>query len=138
MGGKASCSLLGALIKSVLCSIPVHTLAAIPIPKLFLSKLEKIFAQFLLSSAGEYRHHWLAWSTICKPYKEGCLGIRPFGQVMSALHAKLAWSYMQGHSLWSTFMRSKYGEPARAIQQPPSRSSSSCSVGKLSCLIFFS
>lgn len=35
------------LLKSVLCSIPIHVLAVINIPKGFLAKLDQIFENFL-------------------------------------------------------------------------------------------
>lgn len=62
-GGKLT------LIKHVLCSIPIHTLAAVPIPNTFLANLERIGANFLWSANGDSRHHWLSWSKICHPMK---------------------------------------------------------------------
>lgn len=35
-----------------------------------------------------------------------------------ALHAKLAWAYVVGQSLWAKFLRSKYGHPLDVVSKP--------------------
>lgn len=34
------------------------------------------------------------------------------------MHAKLAWDYVVGQSLWAKFMRSKYGHPLDVVSKP--------------------
>lgn len=96
------------LIKSVLSSIPIHTLAVLPVSHTMLGNIERIFANFLWNFKLEGKHHWVSWIHICKPLAEGGLGIRPLTQVMGSLHAKLAWNFLQGKSLWAKFMQNKY------------------------------
>lgn len=104
------------LLRSVLSSIPIHCLSSLPVPKDIINKLHSLFASFFWNSRDSGRHHWVSWLSICRPVDEGGLGIRDLNQVMNALHAKMAWRFIEGSSLWSQFMRSKYGHPGE-IQQ---------------------
>ncbi|XP_012848325.1 PREDICTED: uncharacterized protein LOC105968242 [Erythranthe guttata] len=64
-GGKIT------LIKSVLASVPVYTLACSYVPKSVLNRIEQLMAMFLWSSRGAARFHWVKWGKICKPVEEG-------------------------------------------------------------------
>lgn len=57
------------------------------------------------------------WTSLCKPFGEGALGIKPLSSVMAAMHAKLAWSYIQGTSLWPSFMRAMVSQILRSTFQ---------------------
>lgn len=107
------------LIKSVLCSIPVHTLAAILVSASVLSSMNSILATFFWSNGGDHRHSWVAWNSICKPYAEGGLGVRSFHMVARALHARLAWKFVEGKSLWARYARQRYGHPTNVRQDGP-------------------
>ncbi|CAK7336950.1 unnamed protein product [Dovyalis caffra] len=43
---------------------------------------------------------------------KGGLGVKDLGEVMKAMKGKLAWAYLSSKSIWSTFVRAKYGDPA--------------------------
>lgn len=59
------------LINSVLCSIPIYTLASSMVPKSVLRCIDKIIANFLLNSQGERCAHWISWESVCYPKEEG-------------------------------------------------------------------
>ena len=98
------------LIKHVLSSIPIHTMAAYDIPKCTIDRIDSILSNFLWGDKdGHKKHHWISWDKICHPFKEGGLGIRKLEDVMRALRMKMAWSYALNNTLWANFMNNKYG-----------------------------
>lgn len=97
------------LIKSVLASIPIHTLSSMAVPKSVTQKIENIIKAFLWSQHGQKRLHWVAWEEICTPYSEGGLGIRSLQDTVFGLQGKLAWKVYEGKSLWARLLRQKYG-----------------------------
>lgn len=87
------------LIKYVLCSIPIYTVASSIIPKSVLWGIEKVMANFVWNSQGERRAHWISWDSVCIPIDEGGLGITKFDTVRNTLHAKLLWQVLAGNSI---------------------------------------
>lgn len=59
------------LIKSVLASIPIHTMSCMAVPKSIIQRAENLMKAFLWSQNGIKRLHWVAWGEVCKPYSEG-------------------------------------------------------------------
>ena len=56
------------LIKSILQSLPLYTMAALAPPVSILRDLEKIFCNFLWSDKGGARkYHWFSWEHVCRP-----------------------------------------------------------------------
>ncbi|XP_058112005.1 uncharacterized protein LOC131255323 [Magnolia sinica] len=99
------------LIKHVLLSIPIHSLAVVDIPKQTLCSLEKGFTDFFWGwSEGKKNLHWVNWKTIVGPSKGGGLGIKGVRDVSSALKLKRAWTIFVDYqsNLWAKFMRTKY------------------------------
>lgn len=92
-GGKIT------LINSVLSSLPIYTLAVLPVPKATLRRIQSTFSNFLWGNNGAKRHHWVKWEDISHPIKEGGLGVRNLSDVEDAMQSKLAWSFIQGKSL---------------------------------------
>lgn len=45
---------------------------------------------------------------VCNPAEEGSLGIRSFADVVEAFELKLWWHFREQHSLWASYMKSKY------------------------------
>ncbi|KAL3629954.1 hypothetical protein CASFOL_026266 [Castilleja foliolosa] len=97
-----------SLIRSVLCSIPVHTMSAIAVNSGTLRYIEAIFRKFLWQQKNQDRYHWVSWDKICSPTECGGLGIRILTDTMFGLHGKLAWNIIQNKSLWSQWMNKKY------------------------------
>ncbi|KAG7534372.1 Endonuclease/exonuclease/phosphatase superfamily [Arabidopsis thaliana x Arabidopsis arenosa] len=98
------------LTKSVLSSIPVHSMSTISLPKSTLNSLDRASRSFLWGSTAEKkRQHLMSWKRICRPKGEGGLGIRPAGVMNKALLAKVGWRIIHDReSLWARIMRSKY------------------------------
>ncbi|XP_058084555.1 uncharacterized protein LOC131232338 [Magnolia sinica] len=80
------------LVKHVLASVPIHTLAATHVLVGVLKSLETRFVDFLWGWAdGKKKLHWKKWRTITTPKPEGGLGIRNLSKVIKACRLKMAW-----------------------------------------------
>lgn len=97
------------LIKSVLASIPIHTLSCMVVPKAVIKKLENMMKNFLWSQHGNKRTHWVAWDDVCSKFSEGGLGIRSLNDTIFGLQGKLDWKVYAGDTLWTRILRQKYG-----------------------------
>ncbi|XP_042956358.1 uncharacterized protein LOC122292186 [Carya illinoinensis] len=97
------------LLRHVLSSMATHLLAVLHVPKTVLNVLNRLLSSFFWGdSDGKGKRKWIAWHNICRPIEESGLGIRDFGDIQKALHMKLAWRLVTGHSLWADFFRGKY------------------------------
>lgn len=98
------------LTKSVLSSIPVHTMSTIALPASTLNQLDKIARAFIWgSSEGNRKQHLVSWDKICKPKREGGLGIRLEKEMNVALLAKLRWRLLNTYdTLWVKVLRKKF------------------------------
>ena len=98
------------LMRSVLASIPVHTMSVISLPKATLEGLDSVARSFLWGSTPDKRKlHLLSWDKVCRPKAEGGLGIRKSMDMNKAHVAKVGWRFMQDRtSLWARVLRSKY------------------------------
>ncbi|KAL9661558.1 hypothetical protein QQ045_026382 [Rhodiola kirilowii] len=102
MSGRAT------LISAVLCSVSIHTLSILPVPKVVLNGIERLMRNFIWDRGSTSRHHWINWDSICKPKDEGGLGIRKLTEVKDCLLHKLAWRFLLNNSIWAKYARSKY------------------------------
>lgn len=98
------------LTKSVLSSIPVHTMSVISLPKSSLDRLDRVSRDFLWGSTNEKRkQHLIAWKRVCQSKPEGGLGIRAAADMNKALISKVGWRLLNdGTSLWARVLKSKY------------------------------
>ena len=98
------------LTKSVLSSIPVHTMSSIALPVSTLIQLDKIARSFIWGSGeGIRKQHLVSWEKICKPKREGGLGIRSAKEMNIALLAKLGWRLLNTQDgLWVQILRKKF------------------------------
>ncbi|KAL0292127.1 UNVERIFIED_CONTAM: hypothetical protein Sradi_7002100 [Sesamum radiatum] len=97
-----------ALIKSTLCSMPLHLIQVINPPKTIIHCIEQIMARFFWGSTENHKKiHWTSWKTICQP-GEGGLGIRKLSDVVEAFSLKLWWRFRNQCSLWAQFLQTKY------------------------------
>lgn len=108
------------LIKSFLSSIPIYTLASTNVPLTTIKCIEQIMCNFLWSSRGEHRIHWICWESVCRPTDEGGLGIKRLSDIQNCLHGKLMWQVMQDNSLWGRFARAKYWRYNRVVDKSSS------------------
>ena len=76
----------------------------------------------------------MGWDTICKPKKEGGLGIRPLKQMNLALLGKWLWRIGEGlDGLWRHVLERKYGRLRHGWEvKDTSMKSSALSKGILS------
>ncbi|KAG2674106.1 hypothetical protein I3760_13G120400 [Carya illinoinensis] len=97
------------LIKHVLSCMTTHHLAVLNVPMKIFKKLNSLISTFFWGELnGKSRMKCCAWDRICKPYKEGGLGMRNFHEVQRSLHMKFAWRLLRIGSLWTKFFRVKY------------------------------
>ncbi|KAJ0095449.1 hypothetical protein Patl1_15066 [Pistacia atlantica] len=97
------------LMKHVLACMSTHLLAVLNVPMKVFSRLNSLLSTFFLGDLnGKPRMKWCAWDRICKPYKEGGLGIQNFHEVQMSLHMKFAWRLVTVDNLWTRFFRAKY------------------------------
>ncbi|KAG2696272.1 hypothetical protein I3760_07G050900 [Carya illinoinensis] len=97
------------LLKHVLASIPIHLLSVLHAPKAVMVVLKRLMSNFFWGSwNGKQKRHWVSWSKICSPIREGGLGLRKLEEVQESLFMKLAWNVLTGDSLWANFFKHKY------------------------------
>lgn len=98
------------LTKFVLSSIPVHTMSTIALPTSTLDQIDKIARYFIWgSSEGNRKQHLVAWESVCKPKREGGLGVRSAKEMNLALLAKLGWRLLNSQDgLWVKILRNKF------------------------------
>lgn len=78
------------LTKTVLSSLPVHSMSTIMLPKSILSSLDKAARTFVWGSTmDKKKQHLVAWEKVCLPKGEGGLGIRSAKVMNKALVAKI-------------------------------------------------
>ncbi|RAL43260.1 hypothetical protein DM860_015150 [Cuscuta australis] len=97
------------LIKHVLSSIPLHTLAVHTIPKSIIHTLNRYMTNFLWGQKeGSHKHHWVRWAQITKPEVEGGLGIKSLKDLQQAYTLKLWWKARNDIGIWGPYVRNRY------------------------------
>lgn len=83
-------------------------MASASVPKMVIRQIKRLMCNVLRSVHGDNRSHWVRWSEVCSPIREGGLGIHSIYHVMESLHAKLMCTTMSGDLPWAKFARAKY------------------------------
>lgn len=96
------------LVKSVLLSYPIYTLASSMVPQTIIRRINSLMSQFLWNIHGEARTNWISWESVCTPVEAGGLEIGNIDSIWEALHAKLIWLILSGSSLWARYARSRF------------------------------
>lgn len=100
------------LIKSVLNSIPIHTMRSLLLPDSFILDIQSILSSFLWSSKKAKSVHWIAWDQVTLPYSQGGLNIKstsPFYFALASKHtSNLLDTLSLNPPLWCTLLRHKY------------------------------
>ncbi|VFQ76197.1 unnamed protein product [Cuscuta campestris] len=105
------------LIKHVLSSIPLHHMAISELPKSIINTLHAKMKNFFWGyTNGNAKHHWKSWEYMCKPKKEGGLGIHDLHQVQKAYSLKFIWKINHVENFWTNFMKAKYISNRAAIK----------------------
>jgi len=80
------------LVKHVLQSIPIHTMAAISPPKTTLQYIKSLTADFFWGrEKDKKKYHWASWENITFPYDEGGLEVRHLKDICTSLQYKQWW-----------------------------------------------
>lgn len=96
------------LIRSVIQSMLLHCLTIYSWPARLLKDLEKWMRNFIWS--GDINHRKLvtvSWFKVCKPIKEGGLGIRNLSDINEAGNLKNCWDILQSDLQWAQLVRSR-------------------------------
>jgi len=95
------------LVKSVLVSMSIYWTSAFLLPRKVLKEVESIMIHFIWG--GPTKWVAVAWKDICKPKKEGGLGLRRLKDWNDAGMVRLLWLIIEdGGSLWVRCIRRKY------------------------------
>ncbi|KAI0493884.1 hypothetical protein KFK09_024010 [Dendrobium nobile] len=99
------------LVKSILLALPLYHSTHSLIPRKILAYLDKISKNFIWDKKnGAKGLHYVNWNDMCKPIENGGRGIHSNLTKAPALHARLAWRFIQEEkSLLHSVMDIKYG-----------------------------
>ncbi|KAJ6843968.1 uncharacterized protein M6B38_295310 [Iris pallida] len=92
------------LIRSVISAVAHFWLQSILLPVATIRRVERLCADFLWRGG----MHAISWEQLCRPRKEGGVGLRPLLEIREASALKLAWRFISGGSLWADWMHSRY------------------------------
>jgi hypothetical protein len=99
------------LINAVLSSIPIFFLSYMKMPVKVWREVVKLQRNFLWGGLSlKRRISWVKWEDICRPKKEGGLGIRDLRLVNLSLLAKWRWKLLSNDDeVWKNVIVAKYG-----------------------------
>uniref|UniRef100_A0A7N1A857 Secreted protein n=1 Tax=Kalanchoe fedtschenkoi TaxID=63787 RepID=A0A7N1A857_KALFE len=86
------------MLRAVLLWMNMHVMAAIPLPKTVLNRINLILAAFLWNLGGQSRFHLVAWRLACRPLSKGGVDLWQPAQLMDSLQVKMAVRYWEGRS----------------------------------------
>lgn len=67
-------------------------------------------------NSGDKKICWKAWNTICKPKKEGGLGVKNFRLFNISLLAKLKWQFLFDHdAIWRDLLTYRYSDLCKKL-----------------------
>nr|KYP50529.1 Putative ribonuclease H protein At1g65750 family [Cajanus cajan] len=100
------------LLNVVLNSLPLHYLSFWKMPLSVIKEVVKIQRRFLWSGVKESsKICWVKWDQVCKPIKEGGLGIKNVAWFNMSLLGKWVWRGLKfPNSLWVQVLKAWYGE----------------------------
>lgn len=98
------------LIRSVAFALPTYTMANYILPKSICSTLDSLMMRFWWGFFDNRHHQCLkSWASMCKPKREGGLGLRLMEDHNKALIAKMARQVQtRPENLWVNLIRAKY------------------------------
>lgn len=102
------------LAKATLDSIPLHVMNYIKIPKGVSKAMDKVTRDFFWGSSEEKKKmHLFKWDVVTQSRDLGGLGIHKTSLRNKAILSGLTWRFIQSpNTLWSSVLKSKYGNPS--------------------------
>ncbi|XP_059630150.1 uncharacterized protein LOC132273143 [Cornus florida] len=100
------------LIKSTLSCLPTYFISLFQIPSSVAERIERLQHNFLWGGKGEeFKFHLVRWKQVCRPIRNGGLGLRRLVLFNKALLGKWLWRFgMERHWLWRKVVVSRFGE----------------------------
>jgi hypothetical protein len=100
------------LINAVLNSLPIFFLSYLKMPVKVWREVVKIQRNFFWGGLKNRKGIcWVKWSEICKPKREGGLGIKDLRLMNNSLLAKWRWKLLhEDNELWKKVILAKYGD----------------------------
>lgn len=97
------------LVKSVISSYSIHTMAIYKWPLKIITQCERAIKNFLWTGDAKKRKALVvSFEKICSPYCEGGLGLSKLEVVNKAMLMKLWWNIKNSTKKWAQFMRAKF------------------------------
>jgi hypothetical protein len=99
------------LVNAVLSAIPIFYLSFLKMPAKVWKEVVKIQRKFLWGGLSKKNKTcWVKWEDVCKPKKEGGLGVRDLRLVNASLLAKWRWKLLcNNNDMWKDVVIAKYG-----------------------------
>lgn len=90
--------------------MPTYVMQSCVLSRGIYDEVDKMCRTFIWGDEENHRKvHLLSWEKLCKPKKEGGLGMRPTRDANTAFVMKGLWNFCPNpDSLWWSIMRSKY------------------------------
>lgn len=98
------------MIKSVLSSMPSHSMTCFKLPQSVCANIQSILTRFWWDSEPEkHKMSWISWENMAKPKRKGGLGFKDITSFNDALLAKLGWRILKNPtSLLARCLLGKY------------------------------
>jgi hypothetical protein len=105
------------LLNSVLAAIPIFYLSVFKMPVGVWKKLVRLQRRFLWGgSAGASKICWVSWNDVCRPKKEGGLGVKDLRIMNISLLTKWKWRlFSEEQSIWKNVLINRYGDGVRGF-----------------------
>jgi hypothetical protein len=99
------------MVNAILNAIPIYYLSYLKMPAKVWREVIKIQRRFLWSGlSSRSKISWVKWDEVCKPKKDGGLGVRNLRLTNISLLAKWRWKLFQPEEeVWKNIVVAKYG-----------------------------
>jgi hypothetical protein len=105
------------LLNSVLSAIPIFYLSLFKMPVGVWKKIVRMQRRFLWGGAAENsKISWVSWFDVCRPKREGGLGVKDLRIMNISLLTKWKWRLLtEGNSIWKSVLQQRYSGGERGF-----------------------
>ncbi|KAF6142719.1 hypothetical protein GIB67_018430 [Kingdonia uniflora] len=97
------------LVKSILTSLPIYSMAIYKWPIAAVKEGKRIIRNFLwFGDPVKKKFLIIKWAKVCKHPSEGGIGIKSLKDINIAMLMKLGWAFLNDHESWAKFLRAKF------------------------------